>query len=203
MAGITRFIITDQITGPGSWRFEESKKRYPAAVKLYREIFEKLNAPLAPRYEEILVTRQEFEAGYDYELGIDVIFEFENGMKSTLQEKFLFKGWKTVTVEYMQNPLRNEEGDWFNLKAQYYFVGYDRIGALEFQDWILLNWPYTQLATQRDEINWRDGGNKNDGAKANFKYEYFGGFPGYCRVADSDSWLNIDVLQLPFEELMA
>jgi len=125
-AGIQRFTITDPIKGRGRWRFEESKSRHEVAASLYRSIFDGLGMPLLPGYERIKCTLDDFKAGYDYELGIDVNFNFTSGMTATLQEKFLYVKHKTVTVEYMQNWRTKEQGDWFNMKPQYYFVGYDR-----------------------------------------------------------------------------
>jgi hypothetical protein len=182
MAGITRIEITDKIDSRGGWRFEWSRKRWPAANELYREVF----PHLLPGEEVLKCTKTEFEAGYDYALGIDVMLGFEGGISATLQEKFLRWHESTVTVEYMQDWRRQVEGDWFNLKAQYYFVGYDRNDSRTFQDWILLNWPTMMQATARGAIDWRERQNKKDGARASLKWAYFDQFPNECIVARCD-----------------
>ena len=170
--GITRFNITDEVKGEGAWRFEESKKRWPVANTLYRQIFTKLGMPLMPDEETIDCTKKEFEAGYDYQLGIDVILRPINGGESTLQEKFLYTHYNTVTIEHCQDwlTLPLEPGDWFKLKANYYFVGYDPTGCLQFDPWVFLDWPRLQRATAQGRIKWRLRGDYTDRARASFMY---------------------------------
>ncbi len=180
--GITRIIITDIINGSGAWRFKEAAAKQPAANGLYRTIFERLDMPLLPGELQLRVAKDEFEAGYDHYLGIDVIFTFANEQESTLQEKFLTYRESTVTVEYYQNPLTGEQGDWFKMKPDYYFVGYDRIQKNNFQEWILLNWPLTRQVTNQGQIPWEVKSNTRDGARANFKYVPFSIVPPECVV---------------------
>lgn len=183
-AGITRIDIRDEWTGRGAYRKNKiSIPRQPAANSLYRFIFDRLDMPLMPGTELLKCTKAEFEAGYDYALGIDVILRLVNGQEMTLQEKFLTTTFKTVTVEFMQNPKTGERGDWFNMKAQLYFTGYDHEEALDFQEWILLNWPNTQM---EPSIDWKIRYNGRDGACASFKYAHFSQFPPHCVVACSD-----------------
>lgn len=218
MPGVKRFIITDETPGRGKWRFLESRRRHGTANRLYREIFERQGQPLLPGDDEVFCSREEFAAGYDYQLGIDVLLTLANGSMLTLQEKFLFTKYKTVTVEYMQNPEDCEQGDWFTMKAQLYFVGYDRrhdrLGSQQaldreistgrcskchqpftFQDWILLNWPAVQL---EDDIRWQDNRNKRNGAMASFRYAPFTEFPSRCVIATSLEHA-IRSVQLSFE----
>jgi len=182
-AGIQRVIITDPVSGRGAWRFEKSKLRYPAANKVYRETFAISGMPLLPGYEEIRCTQAEFVAGYDHELGIDVVLNFESGICATLQEKFLYTTYRTVTVEYEQNWRTGEFGDWFNMKAQYYFVGYDRNDSRSFDEWILLDWPAAARLTAMGQLRWQERRNKRDGARASFKYLNFAAFPDSAVVA--------------------
>ena len=196
-AGITRVHIMDVITGAGAWRFREAQARWPAANALYRGVFAALRMPLLPGDEEIECDENEFNAGYDKFLGIDVILCFTSGMEVTLQEKFLFTRYKTVTVEYMQDWRSQEQGDWFHMKAQYYFVGYDRIRALSFQDWILLDWAAAQRATSAGQIVWHELTNRQDGARASFRYMPFDEFPLSCIVACSDTYQRAKQITLP------
>ncbi|GAJ15374.1 unnamed protein product, partial [marine sediment metagenome] len=168
--GITRFNITDKVSGKGAWRFEDSKKLWPAANSLYREIFAALGMPLLPGEEVIDCTKTEFEAGYDYQLGIDVILRHVVGGESTLQEKFLFTDFNTVTVEHCQDWVTLEKGDFYKLKANYYFVGYDPTGCLQFDPWVLLDWPCLQRVTAEYRIPWHLRGNYKDKARASFMF---------------------------------
>lgn len=179
--GITRFNITDAITGAGEWRFIESQKRWPTANALYQRIFTYLGMPLLPGEETISCTKAEFEAGYDYQLGIDVVLRPKNQGESTMQEKFLFTDYYSATVEHCQDWLNLEPGDWFHLKAQYYFVGYDphlmfRGGC--FDPWVLLDWVCLQRATAQRRVKWNLRGNLEDGARSSFMYVYFRDIPG-------------------------
>lgn len=186
MDGITRIVITDQWSGSGIWRKNESMKRWPIANALYRDIFKGIHVPLKPGESTIECTLKEFEAGYDHALGIDVIFNFENGQTATLQEKFLYRGFYTVTVEYMQDWQKETPGDWFNLKAQYYFTGeFGNRSNLNFDEWILLDWPVVMRATSQGRINWGVRENERDGACASFKWCYMHDFPNDCIVACS------------------
>lgn len=191
MAGITRYIITNNFNGSGAWRFKRARKLWPAAMELYRAIFDYWRSPLQPGYEEIEISRDDFMAGYDRFLGIDLILKFDNGMESTLQEKFLFTTFDTVTVEYMDDWENEVEGDWFRLKAQYYFVGYQREVALEFDRWVLLNWAHTQLASNRRDFEWHEQYNQHDGARASFQWAVRGEIPNYCKLMDSERWLSV------------
>jgi len=186
MVGITRFNITDEVKGRGAWRFEEAKKRWPAANALYRKIFAALEMPLLPGEEIIDCTKAEFEAGYDYKLGIDVILRPVAGGESTLQEKFLLTDFNTVTIEHCQDWLKLERGDWFNLKAQYYFVGYDPTGCLQFDPWVLLDWSRLQRVTAQRRIPWRLRGNYKDKAQASFMYVKIDELPADVPVASSN-----------------
>jgi len=172
MVGITRFNITDRVRGAGAWRFEDSRKHWPAANALYRQIFTGLGMLLMPGEETIDCTLKEFEAGYDYQLGIDVILRPVAGGEGTLQEKFLFTDFNTVTIEHCQDwlTLPLEPGDFFKLKANYYFVGYDPTGCLQFDPWVLLDWPRLQRVTAQHRIEWHLRGNYKDKARASFMY---------------------------------
>lgn len=169
--GIQRVMITDEVNGAGAWRFKKAKALQPAANTIYRRLFDHhLKCPLNPGYGDILCARDDIEAAYDRLLGVDVILTHTTGTQSTLQEKFLFTPFQTVTVEYQNDPDNGVVGDWFEMKPHYYFVGYDREESEEFQDWILLDWAATQRATGQGRIIWTDQVNNNDNARASFRY---------------------------------
>lgn len=178
--GIVRFNITDEVNGAGAWRFKDSRARWPLANQLYRAIFSNIGSPLLDGEQVIECSKEEFAAGYDYELGIDVILTIENQSELTLQEKFLYTNFGTVTVEYMQNPATGEQGDWFNMRPQLYFVGYDSLKAFVFNEWAMLSWPTVQIT---NSITWNEARNGQDGARASFLYARFCEFPSECVIA--------------------
>jgi hypothetical protein len=150
------------------------------ANELYRQIWERVGAPLADEVEQINCTRNEFVAGYDYALGIDVIFKFANGTTQTLQEKFLTTTFYTLTVEYMQDWRNGVEGDWFNMRCQLYFVGYYDKENIDdgFYKYALVDWA--QLL--RHNIVWNERQNQRDGARSSFRYLPFDKIPDRCSI---------------------
>ncbi len=185
--GISRFCITDKVGGRGASRFTDSQRYWPIANALYRSIFTKLGIPLLPDEELIKCTLQEFQAGYDYQLGIDVILRPEKQGESTMQEKFLFTDFDTVTIEHCQDWLTLEPGDWYKLKAQYYFVGYDfKQQSKKLNPWILLDWSRLQRATAQGRVKWQLRANLKDGAQASFMYLQFDKLPPDIIVACSN-----------------
>jgi hypothetical protein len=189
MAGITRVNITDGVSGRGAQRFRDAQRLWPVANKLYREIFNDMGCSLKDGDALLDCAGDEFYAGYDHSLGIDTVLRTEQGNILTMQEKFLFTPFNTVTVEYMQNQTTGEHGDWFNIKCQLYFVGYDypQTGK-RFVSWILLDWARVVLATQKGQINWKLRPNKWDGAKANFRYASIADIPKYCCIRRGGRW---------------
>jgi hypothetical protein len=165
----------------------------PYANKLYREAWQGLGTPLLTGDELLDCTYDEFTAGYDHALGIDVIFNFENGATGTLQEKFLSTDYYTLTVEYMNDSSRGIKGDWFTMKAQYYFVGYYNKNKREagFTQWVIVNWPMLQMSP----VAWRDNRNKFDGARANFKYIPFANIPPNCLISSYLDRVKLPTLQ--------
>lgn len=189
-------MITDVLTGRGAYRFHESQQLHSTANRLYRAVFAALKMPLLDGDAEVRCSGSEFAAGYDRFLGVDVILSFANsGRTATLQEKFLFTTWNTITVEYQNDPRAQIPGDWFTMRAQYYFCGYDpqRRGIL--YPWMLVNFARLMEETDRGAVIWHDRRNKRDGAKASFRYVAFEHVPTSCIVAKSGSQPN--TLKLP------
>lgn len=177
MSGIARIHITDAFTGSGRGRLDQARETEPVADELYRIIFDHIGMPLQPGTDVIECTRSEFMAGYDYELGIDVNLRFMSDQTATLQEKFLNFDQYTLTVEYMQDWRTGIRGDWFKLKAQYYFCGYPNRDRTEFKDGVLVNWTSLQSATSQGRIRWYENKNKADGARASFRWVPFDKIP--------------------------
>lgn len=191
--GITRFDIQGDLTGRGGQRIDNAKRYWPLTNSLYRNIFSDIGMPLLPGDEVVKCTKEEFAAGYDYQLGIDLIVRSAIQGESTLQEKFLLTDFYTVTVEHCQDWLTLEPGDWFKLKAQYYFVGYDAKGIFKLNPWVLLDWGRLQRATAQSRINWQLRGNDRSkvGAMASFMYVPFKKLPPDVLVASSEHSYSI------------
>lgn len=187
MAGITRFDIQGNYDSAGGQRITTARTYWPIANELYRSIYAELKMPLALGDEVIECSKEEFMAGYDYQLGIDLIIRPQNQGECTLQEKFLFTDFYTVTIEHCQDWLTLEPGDWFKLKAQYYFVGYDSLRQLLLKPWVLLDWGRLQRATAQGRIPWRLRSNDREkvGAKASFMYVKMDSLPPDVLVASS------------------
>lgn len=216
MVGIERINIVSPSMGytGEAERFWNSKRHWRYANQIYRSIFRQQGINLASGYKTIDCTKGDFVEGYDRALGIDAFFHFANGMTCTLQEKCLnYKYETTVTVEYMQDPQANEHGDWFNLKTQFYFVGYDslhpqsqvkpdtideeiRTGIchncgypFDFQAWILLDWPRLAIEANRNDVNMEwELKNNNGYARASFQCANFSAIPPNCIIAKWEKW---------------
>jgi len=66
----------------------------------------------------------------DKKFHIDCVLTLQNGMILTLQEKFLrakFAIYDCFTLEYFNNQLKNEKGEWHSLCSDLYFTGYGDI----------------------------------------------------------------------------
>lgn len=186
--GITRINITGNSRDS---RMMLADKMKTTANRLYFEIFTNMGILLKNGENEIQVSKQEFLAGYDYHLGIDVILTFWTGQEATLQEKFLQTNFNTVTIEYYNDSRTQQNpGDWFNIKATYYFVGYWLHPQLGFERWILLDWPAVQRATAKNLIPWQDRTNQNGHAQASFKFVEVKNIPDNCILAKGGSRLN-------------
>lgn len=123
----------------------------------------------------------------DKKHAIDVKVSLPCGMILLGQEKALrhhYAKFGTVTVEYHNNPLTQEPGDWFHLASQFYFCGYATEDRDGFTSWVLLNWPKVVQATHEKRLTWsgpRD--NSKTSARASFKHIKMGQIPSECVMA--------------------
>ena len=162
-------------------RRQQELRMRPAADEIYASVFG-LN---------VQVERTEYEDGaiLDKHFAIDVRVTLPaSGMILLGQEKFLsprYASFGTVTIEYWQNPEIQEQGDWFKLASQVYFVGYATPDWQGFDPWILLNWPSVVLATEAGAIPWQANHNKDGHARASFRFCKMRLFPPECLIASS------------------
>jgi hypothetical protein len=155
----------------------------PVADQVYRRVFG----------QHIEIQRFDREDGaphiLDQAFAIDVQLTLPaSGMAILGQEKFLraqYASFRTVTVEYWQDPATHEPGDWFRLACQFYFVGYGDGDAME--PWVLLDWPRVVLATEEGRLCWRNNVNQNGRARASFRYIPMDELPRECCLATCDS----------------
>jgi len=164
-----------------NWRRKQEIRMRPVADKIYEQIFG----------DGISIDRFEQEDNYllDKEFATDAKVRMSNGMILLGQEKFLshrYAKYESVTVEYEQNQFTGEEGDWFKLGVQFYFVGYCTDDDTDFAPWIMLNWPAVVLLSNDNEIPWRLNRNKDGRAKASFYYCSMAAFPQEAVI--SSSW---------------
>lgn len=172
-AGIERINIIEKMNGAGAYRFTIAKSYHHYINIMYRSLFD-----LMPDDIYIDCTSDEKMARYDIDFGVDVILNLSNGQPITIQEKILTTDYDTVTVEYYQNPLTKEEGDWFKLKCDYYFVGYTGIDN-NLRIWMLIDWNRLKLQSQ---LRWEERINQKDGARASFRYIPFSEIPNSCII---------------------
>ena len=180
-------------------RRKQELKGRPIADEIYKKVFG----------QEILIERFEREENYQLDLifAMDVKIVMPIGLILVGQEKFLSyenKKYQSITVEYMQNPVIGERGDWFKLAVQFYFTAYFNEPETCFDLWVLTNWMNVVLCTMDNKIMWKSGANTRTNARANFKYCNMYQLPAHCIIASS--WSNKihgDVLRLAlFDECM-
>lgn len=181
MPGITRIKIKSDWN---DWRTQMEDELTPAANELYRFIFEKKLIPLQEGDEEVECTKEEAIARYDWREGIDIILKFIDGTKATMQSKFLTFAGDTATFEEKKSS--GKDGFWYYGSPQYYFVGYARNykdkKILEFDNWILLDYPAIHRADARGEIEWWFNHNQHDNRRAEFRYVFFCKIPVNCII---------------------
>lgn len=150
----------------------------PIADAIYQSVFGK----------NINITRYEHGDNFilDTKFAVDVELEFPSGLILTGQEKFLslkYADYNSITVEYMNNEF--ELGNWFNLAAQFYMVGYFTQDYEGFNPWIISNWAAIVWQTLLGNIEWHDNENKDGHAQASFKYCDMRALPQDCIIASS------------------
>jgi len=100
--------------------FEFSLAAQPLQDKLYRYIFKGY-------LKNITRFSKEDRNILDIKYHIDIELEFINGIKILGQEKTLryeFINYNTLTIEFYQNRVTKEKGEFFNLGAQFFLHGY-------------------------------------------------------------------------------
>lgn len=135
---------------------------------------------------DIDILRFDKDVILDKRFAIDVQIRLRSRQILLGQEKFLstiYSKFNSLTVEYMQNT--NEQGDWFKLASQFYFVGYEAPSG--FYPWVITDWLAIVLATHKGDIDWQYNDNKDGHAQASFKYININELPLNCVIARSSA----------------
>lgn len=161
-------------------RRKQELRMRPVADRIYRSIFG----------DGIKITRTEKEddATLDRTFAIDVTIGLRNGQILLGQEKFLsfiYRKYRSLTVEYYQNPITKEHGDWFKLAPQIYFTGYCTQDETGFSPWVLVDWAKMVYLSNIGKVQWLDNSNKDGRARASFKYTIMDKLPEDCIIAKS------------------
>ncbi len=166
-----------------NWRRIQEKRCRPFADKIYQQIFG--DQIKITRSDDPNITPEEMMR-LEKTLAIDIQIRRASGLIMTGQEKFLSAHqakYRTITVEYMQNPNTKEEGDWYKLAAQFYFCGYENQDIKSFSPWIILDWAQVVIETEAGHIRWMERANKDGHARASFKYTFIDKIPVSCIIA--------------------
>lgn len=163
-----------------NWRRKQEISGRAIADRIYRNVYG----------SDINIRRFEDEDNYELDktFAIDVHVTNPNGLILTGQEKFLsnnYAKYKSLTVEYMQNPITEETGDWFKMAVQFYFTGYFNTTGDDYVLWVIADWTQIVLNSINGNINWTRNRNKKDGARADFLYCNMTQLPKECIIACS------------------
>jgi len=173
-----------------NWRRKQELKGRPIADGIYKMIFG----------EDIIIERFERPDNkiLDKEFAIDVKVKFtESGLILLGQEKFLsnkYIGYESITVEEYQDQSTKEEGDWFKIGVQFYFVSYFNEDYTDFGLWIMIDWTKAVILTAQNKINWYSNKNQDGSARASFRYTYMKQIPSEAIIANS--WEVITCLKI-------
>ena len=126
-----------------SWQkdLELSYKSQPYANEIYREVFpiQQIKRTTArDKNGNALSAEDDF---LDKKMHIDVFLQLKNGITLTGQEKILrnkFSKFDTFTIEFYQNRLTKEKGEFFNLGAQFFLHGYWNKNEDGFEKWYII-----------------------------------------------------------------
>jgi hypothetical protein len=117
-----------------SWKddLQLSEDAIPHQNQLYHQLFELDGINRFRRIDNIILDRK---------YHIDVELVLHNGIKLLGQEKALryeFARYNTFTIEFYQDRISKEQGEFFNLGAQFYLHGYWNSKYDGFEKWYFI-----------------------------------------------------------------
>lgn len=158
-------------------KFERDPRRQqellgrPFADDIYRQTFG--DEIQIRRFDHDPDKKDDLSHLFDREFATDVKITTPPGLILIGQEKFLsnkYATFRSITIEFMQNPVVEEKGDWFKMAVQFYFTGYFNKDNTGFERWAIVDWCQMVLGTIDGNIEWKRQSNKNNCARADFKY---------------------------------
>lgn len=182
MAGIVRIHI---ISDWNNARLKMSRDMELSANDLHFSIWDSLNMPLLDGVEIVECTKQDAAARYDWKEGIDVILQYKNGHRATMQEKYL--EYHTSTATFTEHQ-KYKPGAWYTSTAQYWWIGYAldywKGKSLAFRDWMLIDFPGLHRLDAKDSLPWHYTNNEKPGYEGiSFRWIYFDEVPSSVIVA--------------------
>ena len=184
MAGITRIKIVGNTGHMNEKNLALAEDYRLWADALYHTLFEECGYPLSDGAAILECAWEELAARYDYQEGIDILLNFQDGTRGTLQEKVLDWHEDTLTIENMKG-YNHSPGAWFKCTAQYYAAVYPQERADPAQglrSGIIVNLPALHIATAHGRIPWGFRGDI-DAGRNQFRWVYFDDIPDDCTVA--------------------
>ena len=164
---------------------EFEKIMQPRIDEIYTEMFGGKNGIKEirrPNWDLKTPSKDEKERRYlDQHLGIDTELILDDGTPMTFQEKSRRYSKKRTscdfTLEYFNKPETGEPGEFFKLKASWYFVGFatgaPKIKDTDYEHFYILNIPALRLGIKREwdvktmiDLGWLH--DNDDGGDANF-----------------------------------
>ena len=164
-------------------RRKQELKARPIMDDFYQDYFNPIEIV---RYKHLQEGYESDSFILDKHFAIDVIIKFASGMQLTCQEKCLSYDkatYNSITIEYMNDPIKNEFGDWFKISCDIYFMAYFNKDNSGFCKWAIVDLARLKILTNQNKVEWQQRCNTDGHAKANFKY---------CNVKDLDRSCIID-----------
>lgn len=128
------------------WRRQQDRQHRPIADKIYRLTFGNIRIE---RVDEGNINLPDDTLAAMDRLGVDFRITLPNRMVISGQEKYLSyecRHYNTVTISSYS---------WGHCAAQIYFCGYLTQDGMNFDPWLILNWPAIAVYTYRQKINWQ------------------------------------------------
>ena len=125
----------------------------------------------------------------DQKFAIDVVLELPNGTHITGQEKtlsFEFSKYDTFTLEFYQNRLTKEKGEFFKIASQFYLSGYSDQTGCEFLTWKVVDVVKLMLWLKDSKLEALESRTKSSTSRASFLPIPYKSLPGEIIIAQSE-----------------
>ncbi len=161
--------------------YQQGLRMQPACDRVLCQVF-----GVTP--DKILRTENK-ESVLDQKFAIDLILELPNGTHITGQEKALSfdkSKYDTFTLEFYQNRLTKEKGEFFKIASQFYLSGYsDRTGE-EFLTWKIIDICKLILWLKDSSLEALESRTKPSTSNASFLPIPYKSLPDYVIIAQKE-----------------